>query len=68
MNPPVCQHLRTKKMFIPALTADAPGRNETETETGPCHYWCNCTLTEVGPDDQSVHPQVCQPERTCYQA
>jgi len=67
MNPPVCQHLRTKIMFIPALAAEASATSNPQVDPGPCHYWCNCTLTEVGPDDQAAHPQVCLPQRSCFE-
>ena len=66
MNTPVCQHLRTKKMFIPALADDAFVEKQDESAS-PCHYWCNRTMTEVGVDDQAVHPQGCNPQRSCFE-
>jgi hypothetical protein len=62
-----CRNLRTKKMFIPALAAETFGP-ENEEPGNSCHCWCNCTLTETGPDDRPVGIQVCTPERTCYES
>jgi len=52
-------------MYIPALAA------QTQSETAEpsarfSHYWCNCTLTETGPDDKAVGPDRCQPTRSCF--
>jgi hypothetical protein len=52
-------------MFIPAQPP------ETEAEQGPesglsSHCWCNCTLTETGPDDRPVGPKTCVPSRSCF--
>ena len=63
-----CRHLRNKKMFMPVSaetesTQPAPGY----TAESPCHYWCNRTLTEAGLDDQPVHPDRCQPGRSCFE-
>jgi hypothetical protein len=62
---PPCKYLRTKKMFIPALTADGP-TGEDEFADSP-HCWCNRTLTEVGPDDNPVGDQVCKSARSCFE-
>jgi hypothetical protein len=61
-----CKNLRTKKLFIPALAAESfnPDRDETGSSG---HCWCNCTLTETGPDDRLVSAQACTPERSCYE-
>jgi hypothetical protein len=62
----LCKNLRTKKMFIPALAHEAFGSDDSETgHSGHC--WCNCTLTETGPDDRPVGPDHCTPVRTCYE-
>ena len=62
----VCKNLRTKKMYIPALAHEVfePGAEEP---THAAHCWCNCTLTETGPDDKSVGLEVCGPERSCFE-
>jgi hypothetical protein len=61
----LCKHLRTKSMFIPALA------NATEVEDNPTghsqHCWCNCTLTETGPDDQPVSNNRCCSSRSCFE-
>jgi hypothetical protein len=71
MSPqPICKHLRTKSMYIPALarpsataTGEAP---ESELEhSSPC--WCNCTMTETGPDDRPVGRLACRTGRRCYE-
>jgi len=60
-----CKNLRTKKMFIPhpELGAETPS---IEPAGGSSHFWCNRTLTEVGPDDHPVHPDCCKPGRKCF--
>jgi hypothetical protein len=63
-TPPPCRHLRTKKMYIPALaeaSAEASHRDQS-------FYWCNRTLGALGADDNQVHPCVCQPGRSCHEA
>ena len=65
MNPePTCKNLRAKTMFI--STVNEP---ETDAHAGSCshHCWCNCTLTEVGPDDRPVGGQICTPSRPCFE-
>jgi len=61
-----CKNLRTKKMFIPAL-ADDPSTAADEDPSQSSHCWCNCTLTETGPDDGPVGIQVCTPSRSCHE-
>ena len=67
MNPaPLCKHLRTKSMYIPALAEAKPA--EPEDDFGhPRHYWCNCTMTETGPDDKHVGPGACTAQRRCFE-
>lgn len=62
----LCKHLRTKKMYVPALAEEplAPPFEEAG-QTGHC--WCNRTLTEVGPDDQAVGTRVCTGGRSCFE-
>jgi len=66
MKPAVsCKHLRTKSMYIPALTAE--GERELPQESlRTAHCWCNCTLTETGPDDHPVGFEHCGPQRPCF--
>ncbi len=60
-----CVHLRTKSMYVPAL---AQGQTTQAEEQPPLssHSWCNRTLTETGPDEKPVGPQVCDPSRSCF--
>jgi hypothetical protein len=61
-----CRHLRTKAMFVPAPAGDdAPP--EQPPPTGGSHCWCNCTLSETGPDDRPAGPEVCHPPRACFE-
>jgi hypothetical protein len=66
MKPPVCRHLRTKKMFIPVQAGDSPGGAEESAEQNT-HFWCNLTLTEVGFDDEPVGSQRCHAPRPCFE-
>jgi hypothetical protein len=58
-----CKYLRTKNMLTLASKDKAPAGRD-EWGASPC-YWCNLTLTVVGPDDQPVGIQVCSPPRVC---
>jgi len=66
MNDIFCKHLRTKKMFTGATPEEAFADKEGEHVT-PCHFWCNRTQTVVGPDDQAVHKNACDPSRSCFE-
>ena len=60
---PVCQHLRTKAIYIPG--GNLQNLVETNSES---HYWCNSTMSNVvGPDDQFIAPASCQGHRSCFQ-
>ncbi len=61
-----CKNLRTKKMFVPAL-ADSASPPAEDVHSGSAHCWCNVTLSETGPDDRPVGPQVCKPSRPCFE-
>jgi len=58
-----CKHLRTKKMLIAASLQKRRAAPE-DWGASPC-YWCNLTLTVIGPDDQPVGIQVCSRPRSC---
>jgi hypothetical protein len=67
MNPShACKNLRTKKMYIPAQADEAFVASEDGSGGAP-HCWCNCTLTEIGPDDGQVNSQACRSSRSCYE-
>lgn len=58
---PICQYLRTKAIYIPG------GNLQNLVETNPeSHYWCNCTMQVVGPDDRFVAPDACKQSRSCF--
>jgi hypothetical protein len=65
-QPILCKHLRTKSMFIPALAQELAS-DPDQLLNHSAHYWCNCTVTETGPDDQPVGPKRCQFSRTCFE-
>jgi hypothetical protein len=62
----LCKHLRTKSMFIPALVQELAATPEAQANRS-AHYWCNCTVTETGPDDRPVGPQRCHSARQCFE-
>ena len=63
--PPPCLHLRTKRMYIPALAENAA---QDDAHSGDqSFYWCNKTLTALGVDDDPVHPCACRPGRSCHE-
>jgi len=66
MNSTVCKNLRTKKMFIPGESDEvfAPAAEEPQSTS---HCWCNCTLTETGPDDRPVGLRTCSDARSCFE-
>ena len=66
MSQKFCTHLRTKKMFTGATVEEAFAAKHGE-HTTPCHCWCNRTQTVVGPDDEAVHQEACNPSRTCFE-
>jgi hypothetical protein len=65
MNAPLCKHLRTKKMFMPAEAEDVFAEL-AEPHAEPL-FWCNCTQCSVGPDDKPAHTRICLPDRQCYE-
>ena len=67
MSQNFCRHLRTKKMFTGDTAEEAFADKHGENVT-PSHFWCNRTQTVVGPDDQPVHKQACNPSRSCYES
>ncbi|MEY2466043.1 MAG: hypothetical protein QOD03_564 [Verrucomicrobiota bacterium] len=52
-------------MYIPAQEHEV---FSTATEESGCeNCWCNRTMSEVGPDDRQVGPQICTPSRSCFE-
>lgn len=67
MDAPICRHLRTKTLYVPAQNAETPS-DHTEAGTAR-HCWCNKTMTAVGLDDNRVNVEACaDPKRPCYRA
>ncbi len=62
----ICKKLRTKSMFMPAPAEEAAGQPEPQPMRSG-HCWCNCTLTETGPDDRPVGFDACNPSRPCFE-
>jgi hypothetical protein len=60
-----CRHLRTKRMYIPALAEGALDFDQDNNDQS--FYWCNKTLTALGSDDAPAHPCSCQPGRSCHE-
>lgn len=54
-------------MYIPAVAHEMA--TDPDGQTGhSSHCWCNCTLTETGPDDRPVGKERCADTRSCYEA
>jgi hypothetical protein len=62
----LCRHLRTKKMYIPALAEEAFSHDSPESP-GASHCWCNRTMSETGPDDRPIGAQECKGGRSCFE-
>ena len=61
LNKPICQNLCTKALYTPG------GNLQNLVKTNPfSNYWCNCTMTVVGPDDRFVSPENCNRSRVCF--
>ena len=66
MNAPLCKYLRTKKMFVPEHEAQALTETAEAGVEADAFYWCNCTLSELGPDDKPAHLRACTFGRPCF--
>ena len=61
MNQNKCKRLRSKGMFIEAEPVPSvPASNDG------C-YWCTHTMNCLGPDGKPALPEVCKPERDCFE-
>jgi hypothetical protein len=60
-----CRHLRTKRMYIPAIADGALDLDQGDHDQS--FYWCNKTLAALGIDDAPVHLCSCQPGRSCHE-
>ena len=62
-----CLHLRCKQMFYKD-PADGPDEDERPrtSSSDTTAYWCQCTQTGRGPDEQRVGREECCSSRTCF--
>lgn len=58
-----CRHLRTKNTYVPDFYNEESWRTGDSTTQ---QYWCLCTMTTAGPDNELVAPERCQLERSCF--
>ena len=58
-----CKRIRTKMYYV-------LGRKAVDlTVSSPTsQYWCSRTATVIGPDDVCCSPELCAPNRACYEA
>ncbi len=58
-----CSRIRTKMYYV-------LGRQAVDlTKSSPTsQYWCSRTATVIGPDDVCCSPELCAPNRACYEA
>ena len=57
-----CSRIRTKMYYV-------LGREAVDlTKSSPTsQYWCSRTATVIGPDDVCCSPELCAPNRACYE-
>ncbi len=55
--PACCPNLRCKQMYY-------EGRKPEILDTTV--FWCVKTLMPLGPDNEPVEPEICQPGRPCH--
>jgi hypothetical protein len=49
------------------FTAEEAFADKHGEDVTPSHFWCNCTQSVVGPDDQPVHKNSCNESRSCFE-
>jgi hypothetical protein len=59
---PFCGSLRSKKFFM----LDALATSADQYLDSSNHCWCRETQEVIGPDNQRVDPEKCNPGRSCY--
>ncbi|KAA3659723.1 MAG: hypothetical protein DWQ10_08295 [Calditrichaeota bacterium] len=60
-----CKHMRSKDIMVPDFTDPDV---EFGLDQGVQHYWCFCTMTTAGPDNDFVAPETCKKGRACFVA
>ena len=63
----VCPMLRTKTAFGSYIT-DGDDTPWHASESTTAVYWCLRTMCSAGPDEDFVHPSICQGTRSCFRA
>ncbi len=58
--PGLCQHLRTKKMYLAGVA-------DPFEDSGSTVYWCMKTMTCPGADGGFVSPEDCREHRPCFE-
>ncbi len=58
-----CQRIRTKMYYVLGRSAVDLRKSSPTSQ-----YWCSRTATVIGPDDVCCSPELCQPNRACYEA
>ena len=59
----LCKHLRMRNEQIPDLSNDL----YLDYHHPYMQYYCSKTIEAVGPDDESVCPEDCTPDRDCFE-
>lgn len=60
----LCAHLRSKQTYCPSDPAHRAASTSSQTEI----FWCNHTMTGVGPDDVLCTAESCCRGRWCYRS
>lgn len=58
-----CKRIRTKMYYVLGRSAVDLRKSSPTSQ-----YWCSLTATVIGPDDVCCSPELCQPNRACYEA
>ena len=64
LQSPICAALRSKKYYF--LSRAPLESAEVLDASNDC--WCAATHDRVGPDLDSVHPDVCRAARSCFRS
>ena len=57
-----CRRLRTKMYYVLGRQAV-----NLKVSSPTSQYWCSRTATVIGPDDVCCSPELCAPNRACYE-
>ncbi len=59
---PVCSCLRSKGFYL-----TGPEDADLVEFSSTSAYWCSRTVTVLGPDDTPCSPEMCRPDRACFE-